>query len=161
MYDSTPIPNTFDSTQGFTRFLSNFSDKIASIDSKFLSQSELQNFATITDKLDEASSYLGEQSHTLTSDQVVQKAVDEVGGAISTTTTLLYIGGGIVMLASAIMRGIAIYNYYHPDYDDIPSAMVDVIDTVDGDRYIKYDAVLEAVYAIFKDHFKDVLTFED
>ena len=120
------------------------SDKIASIDSRFLSQSELQNFATITDKLDEASSYLGEQSHTLTSDQVVQKAVDEVGSAISTTTTLLYIGGGIVMLASAIIRGIAIYNYYHPDYDDIPSAMVDVIDTVDGDRYIKYDAVLEA-----------------
>ena len=33
---------------------------------------------------------------------------------------------------------------YHPDYEDIPLSMVDLIDTIDGDRYIKYDVVLEA-----------------
>ena len=36
VYDSTPIPNTFDSTQGLTRFLSNGSARISSIDSLYL-----------------------------------------------------------------------------------------------------------------------------
>jgi hypothetical protein len=47
-------------------------------------------------------------------------------------------------LASAIRLGYEIYNYYHPEYTDIPTAMVDLIDTKDGDRYIKYDVVYEA-----------------
>ena len=55
----------------------------------------------------------------------------------------MYIAGGLMMLVSAITLGIQIYNYYHPDYDDIPTAMVDLIDTKDGDRYIKYDVVYE------------------
>ena len=55
-----------------------------------------------------------------------------------------YVIGGIFTLISAIRLGIEIYNYYHPTYDDIPTAMVDLIDTVDGDRYIKYDVVYEA-----------------
>jgi hypothetical protein len=38
---------------------------------------------------------------------------------------------------------VGVYNYYHPTYDDIPTAMVDLIDTPDGDRYIKYDVVYE------------------
>ena len=54
-----------------------------------------------------------------------------------------YIVGGLMMLTSAIKLGIDIYNYYHPTYDDIPTAMVDLIDTKDGDRYIKYDVVYE------------------
>ena len=49
-----------------------------------------------------------------------------------------------MMLISAINLGMTVYNYYHPDYEDIPIAMVDLIDTVDGDRYIKYDVVFEA-----------------
>ena len=57
-----------------------------------------------------------------------------------------YIVGGLMMLTSAIKLGIDIYNYYHPEYTDIPTAMVDLIDTKDGDRYIKYDVVLEAEY---------------
>ena len=56
----------------------------------------------------------------------------------------LYIAGGVMMIASAITLGISVYNYYNPTYSDIPTAMVDLIDTVDGDRYIKYDVVLEA-----------------
>ena len=58
----------------------------------------------------------------------------------------MYIVGGLMALASAIRIGYEIYNYYHPDYDDIPTALVDLIDTVDGDRYIKYDVVYEAEY---------------
>ena len=56
----------------------------------------------------------------------------------------IYVLGGIMMLISAIRLGVEIFNYYHPTYDDIPTAMVDLIDTVDGDRYIKYDVVYEA-----------------
>ena len=58
----------------------------------------------------------------------------------------MYVVGGLMMLASAITMGIQIYNYYHPEYSDIPTAMVDLIDTKDGDRYIKYDVVYEAEY---------------
>ena len=55
----------------------------------------------------------------------------------------MYVVGGLMALSSAITIGIGIYNYYHPEYTDIPTAMVDLIDTVDGDRYIKYDVVYE------------------
>ena len=48
------------------------------------------------------------------------------------------------MLYSAISLSLTVYNYYNPEYDDVPVAMVDLIDTVDGDRYIKYDVVREA-----------------
>jgi hypothetical protein len=58
----------------------------------------------------------------------------------------MYIVGGLMALSSAVKLGYEIYNYYHPEYDDIPTAMVDLIDTVDGDRYIKYDVVYEAEY---------------
>ena len=56
----------------------------------------------------------------------------------------MYIVGGLMALSSAIKLGYEIYNYYHPEYTDIPTAMVDLIDTKDGDRYIKYDVVYEA-----------------
>ena len=120
------------------------SDKLSTFSSNVLSRSELDGLNTVAGKLQEAGNYMGENAHTLTESDVAQMAAERVGSGISLTTTLLYIGGGIVMLSAAIMHGITVYNYYHPDYDDIPSAMVDVIDTVDGDRYIKYDAVLEA-----------------
>ena len=52
--------------------------------------------------------------------------------------------GGLMMLVSAIKLGYSIWHYYHPEYTDIPTAMVDLINTPDGDRYIKYDVVYEA-----------------
>lgn len=60
-------------------------------------------------------------------------------GAVGT----LYVVGGLMILVSAITLGVSVINYYHPDYDDIPVAMVDLIETADGDRYIKYDVVFE------------------
>ena len=64
--------------------------------------------------------------------------------SMSKFTHALYVAGGISLLVSAITTGIGIYNYYNPTYDDIPTAMVDLINTADGDRYIKYDVVYEA-----------------
>lgn len=63
---------------------------------------------------------------------------------ISAGAAALHIIGGAMMIYSAISLGLTRYNYYHPDYDDIPIAMVNLIDTIDGDRYIKYDVVHEA-----------------
>ena len=71
------------------------------------------------------------------------KAMQATKAGMSTVYAL-YIVGGLLMLASAITYGYSVWNYYHPDYDDIPTALVDLIDTVDGDRYIKYDVVYEA-----------------
>ena len=72
------------------------------------------------------------------------ETAQNVGSKVMGVVYAMYIVGGLMTLASAIRVGLEIYNYYHPEYDDIPLAMVDLIDTVDGDRYIKYDAVLEA-----------------
>ena len=59
-------------------------------------------------------------------------------------TGALYIVGALATAYSAISLYNKVMDHYHPTYDEIPEAMVDLIDTVDGDRYIKYDVVLEA-----------------
>lgn len=66
-----------------------------------------------------------------------------LGGGTTTLTAVMYVVGGLMMLYSAITLGVNVYNYYHPEYDDIPAFMVDLIVTPDGDRYVKYDAAQE------------------
>ena len=63
------------------------------------------------------------------------------GGRIFTGA--LYVAGALSMAYSAMSLYNQIYDYYHPEYDVIPEAMVDLVDTADGDRYIKYDVVCE------------------
>ena len=63
---------------------------------------------------------------------------------MSIVTGIFFVAGGAMMIYSAYNILSTVYHYYHPDYDDIPIAMVDLVETVDGDRYIKYDVVLEA-----------------
>ena len=57
---------------------------------------------------------------------------------------VLYIVGGAMMLYSAYSIIMTFVNYYHPDYEDVPLSMVDMVKTIDGDRYIKYDVVYNA-----------------
>ena len=59
-------------------------------------------------------------------------------------STVFMLAGGALMVYSAVRLGMTIYNYYNPEYTDIPVALVDLVETVDGDRYIKYDVVYEA-----------------
>ena len=50
------------------------------------------------------------------------------------------IAGGLVLIAAG-MAGIALwYNYYNPDYTEIPNVLVDVRETDLGDKYVKYTA---------------------
>ena len=57
---------------------------------------------------------------------------------------VLYVVGGALMLYSAYSIIMTFVNYYHPDYEDVPLSMVDMVKTIDGDRYIKYDVVYNA-----------------
>ena len=72
------------------------------------------------------------------------KQAAQNAASTSAISGLLYVVGGAMMLYSAFSMAMTVYHYYHPEYEDIPLALVDLIDTVDGDRYIKYDVVLEA-----------------
>ena len=89
---------------------------------------------------------------------------------VATTTTVsnwsgfftgaLYVIGALSIAYSAISLYKKVYDYYHPEYDEIPEAMVDLIKTVDGDRYIKYDVVLEAQMKDGEYHPADLNAFE-
>ena len=59
-------------------------------------------------------------------------------------TGVLYVVSAALMLYTAYNLGHTVWSYYHPEYEDIPVALVDLIETTDGDRYIKYDAVFNA-----------------
>ena len=58
-------------------------------------------------------------------------------------TGALYVAGAFSMAYSAVSMYKKIQNYYHPTYEVIPEAMVDLVKTADGDRYIKYDVACE------------------
>jgi hypothetical protein len=83
-------------------------------------------------------------------DEIFKSAQDAASNAtqkLAESSTVLkgcFVIGGIMLVASALKLGYSAWHYYHPDYDDIPTAMVDLINTADGDRYIKYDVVYEA-----------------
>ena len=52
----------------------------------------------------------------------------------------LAVAGGILLIAAG-MAGIALwYNYYNPEYLEIPNTMIDVKENDIGDKYVKYTA---------------------
>ena len=59
-------------------------------------------------------------------------------------TVALYAVGAALMAYSAYSYGSQIHSYYNPTYKDIPTAMIDLVKTEDGDKYIKYDAAMMA-----------------
>ena len=75
-------------------------------------------------------------------------------------TGALYVFGALSTAYSAISLYTKVYDYYHPEYEVIPEAMVDLVRTVDGDRYIKYDVVLEAKMRDGEYHAGDLNAFK-
>ena len=75
-------------------------------------------------------------------------------------TGLLYLAGAASLAYSAVSLYKQIHDHYHPKYDEIPMAMVDLVKTVDGDRYIKYDVVLDAKLQDGEYHAADLNAFE-
>ena len=75
-------------------------------------------------------------------------------------TGLLYLAGAASLAYSAYSLYKQIHDHYHPKYDEIPMAMVDLVKTVDGDRYIKYDVVLDTKLQDGEYHAADLNAFE-
>lgn len=75
-------------------------------------------------------------------------------------TGALYAVGALASTYSAITLYNKVYDYYHPKYDAIPIAMVDLVKTKDGDRYIKYDVVYEAKLKNGQNHAGDLNAYK-
>ena len=58
-------------------------------------------------------------------------------------TTLFYFLDAAYLASYAISLGLKVYDHYHPTYEDIPTIMVDAVETASGDAYVKYDVVRE------------------
>jgi hypothetical protein len=99
-----------------------------------------QDYDTVRENLEYAMS----KNQTVTSAKKAAESAPANYADNMTFINYMYIIGGLMALISAIRLGYSIWHYYHPDYDDIPTALVDLIETPDGDRYIKYDVVYEA-----------------
>ena len=127
-YNSMNIAQKYDFIEGLIK---NSPDKLSPDDKAIFA------------KIQESWSYAQKHDPNVTpvSDKAI--AAQQAGSKAMGVVYGMYIVGGLMALASAIRLGYEIYNYYHPKYADIPTAMVDLIDTPDGDRYIKYDVVYE------------------
>jgi hypothetical protein len=86
----------------------------------------------------QVSEYMDKNQVLVTAKAKAQAATNTLNSGMNLVYGLSIVGG-LMLLASAITLGISIRNYYNRDYSDIPTALVDLIDTPDGDRYIKYD----------------------
>ena len=55
----------------------------------------------------------------------------------------MYFSGSVVSAINAITAYNRVYDHYHPKYDDIPTTMIDLVSTPEGNRYAKYKVVYE------------------
>ena len=130
--------------------LSNFSSMTFADKANFLATKKVADIVRLDDtsqaayyKLTNSISKVKSDATPVGGEEAAKQAAQNAAST-SAISGLLYVVGGAMMLYSAISMAMTVYHYYHPEYEDIPLALVDLIDTVDGDRYIKYDAVLEA-----------------
>ena len=87
------------------------------------------------------------QSAENTDKVVVASAFDGAQIASSFASALkvgMYFSGAVISAINAITAYHRIHDHYHPKYDDIPTAMVDLVSTPDGNRHVKYNVVYEA-----------------
>ena len=101
-----------------------------------------------------------EQAYSRSFDNTVDEACRVAARNVKIFTGVLYVAGAISLAYSAISLYKQIHDHYHPKYDEIPMAMVDLVKTVDGDRYIKYDVVLDMKLKDGAYHAADLNAFE-
>jgi hypothetical protein len=131
-----------------------FADKLAFLQKNFTKgfESNLSGMDKFT--VSEQYRYFENMNSAITkSQQAAAVKTDQPAAQAATATAstgakifagVMYLVGGALMLYSAYSIVMTFVNYYHPDYEDVPLSMVDLINTVDGDRYIKYDVVYAA-----------------
>ena len=112
---------------------------------EFLSQDQINSIKNIDESLrranDSASGGIDKAAKGVADDVVAAGGVSKLS---LLGTGVLYAVSAALMLYTAYNLGHTVWNYYHPEYKDIPTSLVDLIETVDGDRYIKYDVVYSA-----------------
>ena len=72
----------------------------------------------------------------------------------------MYAWGTISSIRSAIALYEKIHDHYHPKYDEIPMVMVDVVDSESGNKYVRYDVVLDMKFKDGAYHAADLNAFE-
>lgn len=111
----------------------------------FVNYYRVQNVAPHHHNTAEAFGYLNDEVTIIQQNRFVGDhgpvAVKATYSGMQYLSSVMYIVGGVMMLASAISLLVSVISYYNPGYEDIPADMVNLLDTADGDRYIKYDAV--------------------
>ena len=115
-------------------------DKLQNPDPGTLAVHDKMAFNKMSQSIDEAHSAAAPK----TDQAVSQTATATASTGAKIFSGVLYLVGGALMLYSAYSTIMTVVNYYHPDYEDVPLAMVDMVKTIDGDRYIKYDVVYNA-----------------
>ena len=116
-----------------------FSQKHQNGEVFFGSKRYADTYSSIQDQIGEADKAFATKNSQMIADQARQATTGQLAGS-----TIIFIVGGAMLLYSAFTLAYTAYSYYHPDYDDIPLSMVDMRETQYGDRYIKYEVVLEA-----------------
>jgi hypothetical protein len=94
------------------------------------------------------------------SENIQTEIVTKVNWGGRIFTGLLYAAGIAALTYSAISLYNKIHDHYHPKYDEIPMSMVDLVRTADGDRYIKYDVVLDTTLKDGAYHAADLNAFQ-
>ena len=79
--------------------------------------------------------------------KMVAQATEAKNAAVSRTMgtikTITYVAIGITLLIEAIRIGIKLYNYYHPEYTEIPRIIVSETTDENGSTYVNYYAALD------------------
>ena len=60
---------------------------------------------------------------------------------LTTFRTAMGVAAGIMLIAEGVAIGIKVYNYYHPEYTEIPRIIVDEVVTDTDSYYVNYYAV--------------------
>ena len=134
----------------------NFADKLETL------MGQTEHIARSTTNL-ELLRDIGNQYHEEYSkayDNVLKDACKVAARNAKIFTGVLYLAGAASLTYSAVSLYKQIHDHYHPKYDEIPMAMVDLVKTVDGDRYIKYDVVLDMNLKDGAYHAADLNAFE-
>jgi hypothetical protein len=102
------------------------------------------NWNNMVEKVEDAKDAVVERHDQIVNDQVKDTLQRNASTGSMAFSSVLFIVGGVMLLVSASGLAYTVYSYYHPTYEDIPLSMVDMRETTNGDRYIKYEVVREA-----------------
>ena len=82
------------------------------------------------------------QTITEQAEQTAKAAFRSAKAKILTTfKTVMGVAAGIMLIAEGVAIGIKVYNYYHPEYTEIPRIIVDEVVTDTDSYYVNYYAV--------------------